>query len=54
MTPSGAEVGDVRTVIDGQQRLTTLMIFFKFLYLMLDNIGSFDRSFRLENGESVL
>lgn len=32
-TPSGAKVGDVRTVIDGQQRLTTLNLFFKVLGL---------------------
>ena len=32
-TLSGAKVGDVRTVIDGQQRLTTLNLFFKVLGL---------------------
>lgn len=27
-TSSNAQIGDLRTIIDGQQRLTTLMIFF--------------------------
>jgi len=31
-TGSGANTGDTRIVIDGQQRLTTLLLFFKVLY----------------------
>lgn len=34
-TPATGEVGDIRTVIDGQQRLTTIAIFFKVLSLKL-------------------
>lgn len=36
-TSSGQSVGDKRTVIDGQQRLTTLNLFFKVLSLKLNN-----------------
>ena len=32
-TSTGGRVGDIRTLIDGQQRLTTLNIFFKVLCL---------------------
>ena len=28
-TPTGSQVGDIRTIIDGQQRLTTLSLFFR-------------------------
>src|SRR5882672_8822528 len=31
-TSSGFNTGDTRIVIDGQQRLTTLLLFFKVLY----------------------
>jgi uncharacterized protein with ParB-like and HNH nuclease domain len=37
LTQSTQSVGDRRTVIDGQQRLTTLCIFFKVLSLKLKN-----------------
>lgn len=37
MTDSGQSVGDQRTVIDGQQRLTTLAIFFKVLSLKMQD-----------------
>ena len=37
MTPSQYSTGDRRTVIDGQQRLTTLNIFFKVLSLKTQN-----------------
>jgi uncharacterized protein with ParB-like and HNH nuclease domain len=40
-------VGDVRTVIDGQQRLTTLNLFFKVLCLKKGQSNLFDRIFRL-------
>jgi uncharacterized protein with ParB-like and HNH nuclease domain len=36
-TSSEQSVGDKRTVIDGQQRLTTLNLFFKVLSLKLNN-----------------
>jgi uncharacterized protein with ParB-like and HNH nuclease domain len=46
LTNSGQSVGDKRTVIDGQQRLTTLNIFFKVLSLKLGN-GWLNDIFRL-------
>ncbi|MCC5923966.1 MAG: DUF262 domain-containing protein [Crocinitomicaceae bacterium] len=45
-TQSNQSVGDRRTVIDGQQRLTTLSIFFKVLSLKLQN-AYFNNIFRL-------
>lgn len=36
-TTSGQDVGDRRTLIDGQQRLTTMCVFFKVLSLKIDN-----------------
>jgi len=46
-TNTGYSVGDVRTVIDGQQRLTTLNLFFKVLCLKNKQTTLFDRIFRL-------
>lgn len=51
---TGNQIGDVRTVIDGQQRLTTLNIFFKVLSLKIGNINLFDRTFRLSNNNFAL
>ncbi|MCB9304842.1 MAG: DUF262 domain-containing protein [Lewinellaceae bacterium] len=48
-TNSSGGVGDIRTVIDGQQRLTTLNIFFKVLCLKTGENASFDWRFRLQN-----
>jgi len=53
-TETSNSVGDKRTLIDGQQRLTTLNIFFKVLALKLDQNLSFDRTFRLYNNELAL
>ena len=55
MTPSQQSVGDRRTVIDGQQRLTTLNIFFKVLSLKTQN-SYLDNLFRLpmQNNEIAL
>ncbi len=52
-TPSN-EVSDVRTLIDGQQRFTTLIIFFKVLCLKTDRNFSFERLFKLENEKLAL
>ena len=41
-TPTQDGIGDVRTVIDGQQRLTTLVIFFKILSLLKKDKHVFD------------
>lgn len=38
-TPASAEIGDCRSVIDGQQRLTTLALFFKALALRTKKRG---------------
>lgn len=53
-TNSDNQVGDLRTLIDGQQRLTTLCIFFKVLYLKMNKNDLFSRSFTLPNDEFVL
>ncbi len=53
-TTSSNVVGDMRTLIDGQQRLTTLNIFFKVLCLKTDAKSSFARLFKLESDELAL
>lgn len=53
-TPTGSVVGDLRTIIDGQQRLTTLNIFFKVLCLMNGQVNIFDRTFRLMNNDIAI
>lgn len=53
-TQSSNGVGDMRTLIDGQQRLTTLNIFFKVLCLKTNKNSSFERRFKLENEELAL
>lgn len=53
-TSTSSNVGDIRTLIDGQQRLTTLNIFFKVLCLKTDSSSSFDRRFKLENDNLAL
>ena len=49
-----SEVSEVRTVIDGQQRLTTMVIFFKALCAKIDADRLFERDFVLETGEVAL
>lgn len=46
-TQTVSRAGDRRTVIDGQQRLTTLNIFFKVLCLKTNQDGRFERIFKL-------
>ena len=53
-TTSSNGVGDMRTLIDGQQRLTTLNIFFKVLCLKTGKNSSFERRFKLENEDLAL
>ena len=53
-TNTGDRVGDVRTVIDGQQRLTTLNIFFKVLCLKTNQNSTFERIFKLINNDIAL
>lgn len=49
-----SEVSEVRTVIDGQQRLTAMVIFFKALCARFDADRLFERDFVLETGEVAL
>lgn len=53
-TDSDQQIGDRRTLIDGQQRLTTLNIFFKVLCLKNGEDHQFDRIFKLINGQLAL
>jgi len=48
-THTGSTVGDIRTLIDGQQRLTTLSIFFKVLSLKTCDDYEFNRMFKLRD-----
>jgi uncharacterized protein with ParB-like and HNH nuclease domain len=48
-----SNVSDIRTIIDGQQRLTTIAIFLKVLYLLNNQDSKFRRKFFLEDDESV-
>ena len=54
LTYTSSNVGDVRTVVDGQQRLTTLSIMLKVLCLMNDSLRKFDKRFRLDDDRTVL
>jgi uncharacterized protein with ParB-like and HNH nuclease domain len=47
MTSTTKSVSDVRTLIDGQQRLTTLSIFLKILCLKNNENHKFERVFKL-------
>ena len=51
---SSADVGDVRIVVDGQQRLTSLVLFFRVLCDVHANPGLFDRIFLNLKNELVL
>ena len=53
-TNTSNRIGDVRTVIDGQQRLTTISVLLKALSLKTGQIPKFDRRFRLDDGTPVI
>lgn len=53
-TPSTGSVGDIRTVIDGQQRLTTIAIFMKVLGLKTNQPGIINRLFTLYDGSIAM
>jgi len=52
-TSISATSGDVRTLIDGQQRLTTLNIFFKVLCLKMGKNNLFDDDFKLRREKKI-
>lgn len=52
-TSTGYQVGDRRTLIDGQQRMTTLNILFKVLCLKTNQNGIFGRIFRLISNDNI-
>lgn len=54
LTGTLSSVGDIRTVVDGQQRLTTLSILLKVLCLKNDSLRKFDKRFRLDDDRNVL
>ena len=54
ITDTERTVGDIRTIVDGQQRLTTLNIFFKILCLRNDINTYFNKVFRLINNDIAL
>ena len=54
LTDTSSSVGDIRTVIDGQQRLTTLSILLKVLCMKNDSLRKFDKRFRLDDDRTVL
>lgn len=47
--PSTCVYSDKRIIIDGQQRMTTIMIFLKVMLLLEDNNKLFDRNYRLDD-----
>ena len=49
-TESHSGIGDRRLVVDGQQRLTTLFLFFKALFFKLDNADGFFRDWTTSDG----
>jgi Protein of unknown function DUF262/Protein of unknown function (DUF1524) len=53
-TGAGAATGDVRTVIDGQQRLTTLLLFFKVLCKQRNAENLFRETFLNHEGRLML
>lgn len=53
LTNTESSIGDIRTIIDGQQRMTTLNIFFKVLCLKTDKNATFERIFRLINNNDI-
>jgi len=53
-TSSSSSVGDKRTIIDGQQRITTLTIFFRVFCLLTNTLDRFERIFTIDNSNKDL
>lgn len=53
-TSTNSNYGDVRTVIDGQQRLTTFSILLKVLCLKTCSMNKFNKRFRLDDNTAIL
>lgn len=51
---SSTKDGEKRTIIDGQQRLTTIVIFFKVLTLRMGKNNLFNSTFRKDNEEESI
>lgn len=54
LTQTVGGFGDIRTIIDGQQRLTTLSIVLKVICLKNNNLNPFIKRFQLDNNSNVL
>lgn len=52
--PSSYKTGDVRSIVDGQQRLTTITLFFKALYTKNGIREKFSEIFKTYDGELIL
>ncbi len=53
-TPANSSIGDVRTIIDGQQRMTTMAIFLKVLGLKAGKDGTVMRLFTLDDNSLAI
>ena len=52
--PSTSEIGEIRTVIDGQQRFTTILLFFYVLFQKQNQQSQFKELFFNRSGRIVL
>jgi len=53
-TAADRQTGDIRTIVDGQQRLTTIILFFKALYNKNEKAEKFFDVFQTHNEELIL
>lgn len=52
--PKGAKYAEHLTVVDGQQRLTTLLLFLKVLCMKTNQLSTFDSQYRILGNEMAL